>query len=282
MADIPDIRLHLIAYDEASRALCEPGYTVLDNQANERPDWREYWPMRRFLLSERLDEQAWYGFFSPKFASKTGLSHAQTRSFIEQAAPTSDVVCFSPQFDMGAFFLNVFEQAETFDPGFLAATQQWLSQAGWQVNLSKLVMDSRQVVFSNFFVARPAFWREWLHWNEQLFAVCEGPDSALRRSLVAPTMYDGYLHPHAVQRKVFLMERIASLLLATQPQWRTTPHNPMRFAWSDSRLSRFPAEALVCDALKMALRDRGWSEYLGAFGSMRKRFLETQDSRKAA
>lgn len=277
-----DIHLHLIAYDEASRRLCEPGYTVLDNLANERPDWREYWPMRRFLLNERLDEQAWYGFFSPKFASKTGLDHAQTVQFIALAAPRADVVCFSPQFDMGAFFLNVFEQADTFDPGFLDASRRWLAEAGWSVDLSRLVMDARHVVFSNFFVARPAFWREWLHWNEHLFAVCEGPDSVLKAALVAPTLYDGYLHPNAVQRKVFLMERIASLLLATQPQWRTAPANPTRFVWSDSRLSRFPAEALVCDALKAAHRDRGWSEFLGAFGSMRKRFLESPEARKAA
>jgi hypothetical protein len=26
----------------------EPGYRMLDNLANERPDWYEYWPIRRF------------------------------------------------------------------------------------------------------------------------------------------------------------------------------------------------------------------------------------------
>lgn len=268
---MPAIHLHLIAYDEASRRQCEPGYAVLDNMANQRPDWREYWPMRRFLLNEPMDEAAWYGFFSPKFAAKTGLSHAQVRQFVADAADRADVVLFSPQFDMGAFFLNVFEQAEMFDPGFIDATAAWLARHGWQPDLRRMVMDARQVIFSNFFVARAPFWREWLKWNERLFAVCEDPTHPQQPALVQPTLYDGVMHPDAVQRKVFLMERIASLLLATQPQWRTVAHNPMRFVWSDSRLREFPAEALMSDALKAAWRDRGWGEYLSAFAKLRKR-----------
>lgn len=267
---MPDIHLHLIAYDEASRALCEPGYTVLDNLANERPDWREYWPMRRFLLNEAMDDDAWYGFFSPKFASKTHLTHAQASGFVAEHAHAADVILFSPQFDMGAFFLNVFEQAEMFDAGFIDATAAWLAEHGWQPDLRKMVMDARQVSFSNFIVARPAFWREWLRWNERLFAVCESAGHPLRAALTQPTLYDGVLHPDAVQRKVFLMERIASLLLATDAKWRSVAHNPVRFVWSDTRLRDFPAEALMSDAAKRAYRDTGWSEYLSAFGRLRK------------
>lgn len=268
---MPDIHLHLIAYDEASRSQCEPGYAILDNMANERPDWREYWPMRRFLLNEPLDDAAWYGFFSPKFASKTGLTHAQTRQFVRDCADRADVVLFSPQFDMGALFLNVFEQAEMFDAGFIDTTAAWLAEHGWQPDLRRMVMDSRQVSFSNFFVAKPAFWREWLLWNERLFAACEDPQHPLQAALTHRTLYDGVMHPDAVQRKVFLMERLASLLLAEQPQWRTVAHNPVRFVWSDTRLRDFPSEALMSDALKAAYRDSGWSEYLSAFAKVRKR-----------
>ena len=41
---------------------------VLDNLRNERPDWREYWPIRRFLLEGTPDPDAFYGFFSPRFS----------------------------------------------------------------------------------------------------------------------------------------------------------------------------------------------------------------------
>lgn len=267
---MPDIHLHLIAYDDSSRAACTGGWQLLDNLGNQRPDWREYWPMRRFLLEQPLDDTAWYGFFSPKFTAKTNLTFEQTRAFVAQQADEADVVLFSPQFDMGAFFLNVFEQAEMFDPGFIDASAAWLAEHGWHPDLRKRVMDARQASFSNFFVARPAFWREWLAWNERLFAACENPDHPLQAALTQPTLYDGVMHPDAVQRKVFLMERIASLILAEQPQWRSVAHNPVRFVWSDTRLRDFPAEALMSDALKRAYRDTGWNEYLSAFGKVRK------------
>src|ERR1700687_1077814 len=33
----------------------DPDFGVRDNSANERPDWFEYWPIRKFLLNEPLD-----------------------------------------------------------------------------------------------------------------------------------------------------------------------------------------------------------------------------------
>lgn len=258
------IHLFQIAYSEASRAAIEPGYAVLDNLANPRPDWYEYWPIRQFLLEQPLDEAAFYGFFSPKFRSKTGLTAAQVRAFVTAAVHTAqaDVVLFSPQPDMGAFFLNVFEQGETFDPGLIDACTQLLRGMGHDVPLRELVMDSRQIVFSNYFVARPAFWREWLKLNEGLFAVCEGPDSPLRQALCLPTSYPA-------QRKVFVQERMASLLLATQPQWRSVAHDPFGFAWSQSKLQQHPTEAYISDALKLAWRAQPFPEYLRAFSAVR-------------
>ncbi|HSW05120.1 hypothetical protein [Aquabacterium sp.] len=269
------VHLYQIAYSEASRAALEPGYLLLDNLDNARPDWYEYWPIRRHLLSEALDDSAFYGFFSPKFGSKTSLSHAQVQVFVQQAAaatPPADVVLFSPQPDMGAFFLNVFEQGEAFDPGLIAAYEAFLQQIGRPVSLGTLVMDSRQIVFSNYFVARPAFWREWLALNEALFAVCEGPAGELQAALCHGTSYTG---PHgAAQRKVFLMERAASLLLATQPQWRSVAYNPFGMGWSMSRFREHPTEAFISDALKMAYRDQHYPQYLQAFATVRERFRQ--------
>ena len=264
----PAIHLFQIAYSEATLAGVEPGYAVLDNMANPRPDWFEYWPIRRFLLEQPLDESAFYGFFSPKFGHKTGLGHAQVQAFVLDAAPRADVVLFSPQPDMGAFFLNVFEQGETFDPGFLDACTQWLQAIGRPLPLSQLVMDSRQVVFSNYFVARPAFWREWLLLNETLFALCEGEDGPLRRALCHPTSYAG------AHRKVFIQERTASLLLSAQPHWRSVAHDPFGFGWSMSRMRQHPLDAFISDALKLAWREQRFPEYLTAFAQVRERFIK--------
>jgi hypothetical protein len=133
-------------------------------------------------------------------------------------------------------------------------------------------MDSRQVVFSNYFVARPAFWREWLTLNEAMFAICEGPDNALKAALCHPTTYTT---PNgAAQRKVFLMERAASLLLATQPRWHSVAHNPFGMGWSMSRFREHPTDAFISDALKMAYRDQRYPQYLQAFVAVRERFRQ--------
>ncbi|MCK6433934.1 MAG: hypothetical protein HUU30_12685 [Burkholderiaceae bacterium] len=272
------VHLYQIAYNAATREALEPGYHMLDNLANERPDWYEYWPIRRFLLdaeqgrADPLDETAWYGFFSPKFGSKTQLSHDQVQAYVRRQDAQADVVLFSPQPDMGAFFLNVFEQGETFDPGLIAAYEALLAHVGRPVQLSHLVMDSRQVVFSNYFVARPAFWREWLALNEALFAACEDADGPLQATLTHETSYPGP-GGHGAQRKVFLMERAASLLLATQPRWRSVAHNPFGMGWSMSRLREFPREAFISDALKVAFRAQGFPEYMQAYAALRSQFL---------
>lgn len=268
------IHLHQIAYSAASRAQIPPGWLVLDNDENPRPDWYEYGPIRHYLLTQTLDEDACYGFFSPKFCSKTQLNLGEVQAFVQAHAASTDVFLFSPQPDMGAFFLNVFEQGETFDPGLIAAYSAFLDHIGRPAPLRQLVMDSRQTVFSNYFIARPAFWREWLKLNEAMFAICETPatplEVELQVGLTHATSYPGPGGP--AQRKVFLMERAASLLLATQAQWRTRAHNPYGFGWSMSRLREHPTEAYISDALKMAWRDQRYPQYLQAFMTVRERF----------
>lgn len=266
-SDFPPIQLYQIAYSKQTLNDIEPGYLVLDNLDNERPDWYEYWPIRRFLQSQTLDESTFYGFFSTKFGNKTQLTYQQVTDFIRSHADATDVFLFSPQPDMGAFFLNVFEQGETFDPGLTDSYETLLKKIGFQLDLRSLVMDSRQIVFSNYFVARPDFWREWLAINELLFATCEGSDTPLKHALTQTTTYPG-----AAQRKVFLMERAASLLLTIKPHWRTKAANPFTMGWSMSRLREQPINAYISDALKIAMREQAYPEYMHAFAKIRENF----------
>ncbi|HMN81059.1 MAG TPA: hypothetical protein PKA20_14145 [Burkholderiaceae bacterium] len=267
-----EVAIHQIVYSPETAALADPGFARLDNFANPRPDWWEYWPIRRFLLETPLRDDVFYGFLSPRFGEKTGLAAQQVHQFVRESAPHADVVTFSPQFDMGAFFLNLYEQNELFDPGFSACAQQFFDTVpdllagadGRPIDVAGLLMDSRQVVVSNYFAARPAFWQAWLAINERLFAICEGSDSPLRRQLTAPTTYKG-----GAARKIFLSERIASTLLACQPHWRVRAWNPIGLAWSASRLNQFPHEAVLSDALKIAARETGHPQFLAAFARVR-------------
>lgn len=258
------INLYHIAYSPETLANVPEGFAVLNNVKSERNDWREYWPIRNFLLSEKLSEDAYYGFLSPRFFEKTGLDHKRVCAFVESVGADVDVVSFSPQVDMSAFFLNVFEQEELFQPGFTAASEAFFASIDMPVNFAQLITDSRQTIFSNYFVAKPSFWRAWLSINEKLFAICEGDDSPVKAMLTFATVYPG-----AVERKVFLMERIATLLLALESKWRVKSYNPFTLAWSASRLNQFKVEAVISDALKIAMREQGFGEYMNAFSVTR-------------
>ncbi|WP_333874403.1 hypothetical protein [Methylobacter sp.] len=261
------VNLYHIAYSPETLQSVPPGYGILNNLDSERNDWREYWPIRNFLLEETLDDDSYYGFFSPRFQEKVGLTHEQVTGFVQSASPDADLVSFSPQPDMGAFFLNIFEQEELFEAGFTAASEAFFQAINMPLTLATLVMDSRQIIFSNYFVARPAFWREWLNINEQLFAICEGADdNDLKQALLHETPYPG-----AVQRKVFLMERIASVLLTVNTKWQVRSYNTFNTAWSASRLNQFKLEAVLSDALKIAMKEQGFADYRDAFATLRDR-----------
>lgn len=262
-----DVHLFQIVYSAETLAGLQPGFLPLDNLENPRPDWYEYWPIRRYLLTRTLDENAFYGFFSPRFPEKLGLDHLGLRAFAAANGSDADVLIFSPQPDMGALFLNVFEQAETFDPGMIAAFEAVLSRIGRPASLAGMVMESRQVAFSNYFLARPAFWRDWLTLNEAIFALAEDPADP-----VGALLREGTLYPGAAQRKVFLMERTASYLLAETPAWRSRRCTPFRFAWSATPLAARPLLSVLSDAAKLAYRELGDPEYLAAFAALREEF----------
>jgi hypothetical protein len=240
----------------------DPGFDVLDNSANERPDWYEYWPIRTFLLNRTLDENAFYGFFSPKFKFKTNLGAAEVRAFIAASPPDTDVVLFSPSIHNSAFFLNVFEHGNAEHPGLAQAARNFFARIGYPQPLEDLVSDSRNTVHSNYFIAKPRFWRAWLEITEQLFAIAEMPDDSLGSQLRAPTEYRGSRN---VQMKIFLMERVATWILATDRSFLARARDP--FA-ARSRIYKLPL-AIICDALKIAYCTQGRKQYKDVFLMLR-------------
>ena len=258
----PDqIKAYTIAYTPQLFASVEAPFLPLDHTANERSDWQEYWPIRKFLLNGELDENCLYGFLSPRFTDKTGLDGERLMAFLSKEGVGKDVVTISPQPDMGAMFLNVFVQNELFDPGFCETADAFFKTIGIDIDLKTCVMDSTQIVFSNYFFAKPAFWRRWLQVNERIFYLCEEqPEFASKIGLLQKTTYrDG------VQRKVFLMERIASCLLMSEPQWQVANYNTFLCAYSASRLNEFPSECQTADALKIAWNQTHNEFFIGIY-----------------
>jgi hypothetical protein len=255
---MPLVHVHQILNYYTPREALDPGFLVLDNSSNERPDWYEYWPMRKFLREEPLDEDAFYGFLSPKFRVKTNLSALQVREFIERADPETDVFLFSPSIHNSAYYWNVFEHGESEHRGLLGVAARFFARIDPAARLGELVSDSRNTVHSNYFVAKPRFWRAWLELNERLFAIAEDPADRLGEELRTPTAYRGSAE---VQMKIFIMERTATWLLCRDAAFRAQARDP--FA-ARSRIYKLPL-AVVCDSLKIAYATQGRGQYKDVF-----------------
>lgn len=260
------VKLFTIVYSSETESQVIPGTEQLCNLKNERPDWREYWPIRHYLANNDLEDGVYYGFLSPKFPSKTGLTGTDVCQFIrEHSSAPADVYIFSPQADMSSFFLNTFEQGETFDTGFMSSAKEVALEIGITADLGAVVMDSRQSVFSNYFVANNKFWIRWFEACEKIFTICEANATPLAEALNHPTTYQG-----EVARKVFIIERIASLLLATE-KWTVIPYSTFNCAWSALPTSNFRDEAIISDALKIAFNLTKDQNYLNTFAHLRKK-----------
>jgi len=268
------VEIRQIYYSEQTRSQLDPGFIALDN-SGLRPDWREYWPMRTYLLGHTLDEGTLYGFFSPKFRQKTTLDSASVNAFIAAAPADADVIGFSPFFDQGAIHLNVFEQAATNHPGIWPIFEAVTKLVAPGIDPHTAPMDSRHSIFCNYFVATPAFWRLWLGITERLFAIAEAGTSALAQQLNAPIAYG----PGAVPSKVFIIERIVTLVLAADPRWRVHHFDPLRLPMSGSIVSGYPADLLVLDALKTTAIETRRGQYLEMFQQIRATLLD--NARKA-
>ena len=164
-------QIYQIYWNESTRSANDPGFLQLDNLSNERPDWSEYWPIRRFLRSHHLREDTYYGFLAPKFNQKTGLTSQDVHHFLETA--TEDVVTFSPFFDQSSFAINLFEQAAANHKNIYPTLKEAVSYAAPDIDIDQLVMTSRTSVFCNFFAAKKDFWIRWAHECEKFFLLCE-------------------------------------------------------------------------------------------------------------
>lgn len=236
--------------------MLDPGFIPLDNSLNERPDWYEFWVIRDFLKKNKLQENGWYGFLSPKFALKTGFNSSIVFDAIEKCCEYSDVCIISSSWDQLAYFLNPFEQGECWHPGLLKISQYFFDEIGLNMDLEKLVTHSKISVFSNYIIAKPRFWEEWLIIADKFFEIVE---SNAVPELNQKTSYGSF--DYRAPMKTFIQERFATVILA-QGGYRVVS------------LDQIPEQALFFRLFKNDVRTRNM---LKACDSLKEKYCRTKD-----
>jgi hypothetical protein len=263
----PNTHIFQIFYSKETRSMLDPGFEPLDNSKNERPDWREYWPIRNFLRANRLIPGDYYGFLSPAFGRKTGLTSATVREFAKLHGGAADVLLFSPFYDQIAFFLNQWEQGALTHRG-ATVFERSLELVAPEFKIYRTVSSSRDSVFCNYFLAKAEFWLEWFARCERIFERAEQRRCELSAALNQSVHYG----PQAAPAKVFILERVVSALLATQTHWTVKAYNPMLLPLSGSTISALQLELCALDALKIAYQTDPREQYLETFFQLRARF----------
>lgn len=270
------IRVFQIAYNEETLASVDPCFVPLNNLANERPDWSEYWPVRKVLMNEHFAEDEYIGFFSPRFTQKTMMTGADVLAAIETF--DAEVFSFSPYFDISALFLNAVLQGEHYHPGLLDAMRDFVAELGVPLRVDTLVADHQTTIFCNYVVAKPALWKKWLVWGERLFEVCERGEGELAQKMAALTNYTRGDHP----MKVFVMERMMSLLLEVEGLKAKHCVDLRRAPLAGRNVERVYPIVVGLDALKGQYRSTGQIMFLRCYDALRQHVLKEMGAIRAA
>lgn len=260
-----------ICYSPSTFEAIEDGFIPLDNLANQRPDWREFWAIRNYLKNNYLSDDCFYGFFSPRFNEKTGLSHRLIVNFINENYTDQDVISFSPFHDFIGLFKNVFEQGDFFHPSLMGLCQLFSNEHLSRVDLEGSVMHSENSIFCNYFIANKRFWNVWSKIGEILFEISESGVGEISSKLNGNTSYGDKELP----MKIFVQERIAAMCLLAEPSLKVLSYDPFKLGSSTTPLGRFYRESLMCNALKIAYAKTGNASYLDEFKELRNRVFRS-------
>ncbi len=264
------IFVYQIFYDAESRAKIQPGFIPLDNTNSKHSDWFEFWVILNFLRHHPLEENAWYGFLSPKFFEKTGIDATGVLKAIEANYDSMDIAIFSTAWDQLAYFINPWEQGEVWHSGLTALTQAFLSEHGFTTDLRNIVTDSANSAFSNYVIAKKDYWLAWQDLAEKFFAYVE-INADQHPEFTKTTSYGSNINQYPM--KTFIQERFTSLIMASSnykvlvaDQSNARPIFTRLFS-DDSRTRNM---LQTCDLMKSKYRETRDPAYLDMYWRVRK------------
>jgi hypothetical protein len=261
-------KIFQIYYNDLTKKSNDKGFLQLDNTSNIRKDWSEYWPIRNYLLDNKLDDNIYYAFFSPKFHEKTGLNSEQVNNILSKS--DEDVVSFSPFFDQSAFFLNIFYQGAANHPSIFECFEKVIKFLDDKQDVNQMVMTSKNTIFCNFFAAKKHVWIEWFNICERIYEVAENNNTNLANLLNSNVIHSQENYP----AKVFVMERIISLLLILNDSLKIKAVNPLTLPFTSAQISNYKNYLIILDALKISFKETNMPETIEIYLQMRSDLLK--------
>jgi hypothetical protein len=266
------LKAYQIYFDEISFNKIEKEFIPLDNRNSPRPDWFEFHVIRGFLKSAKLKKNSYYGFLSPRFREKTGLSGKDVHDIFNKAQGSADAILLTSQPEQIALHKNPFLQGEFYHPGLIAATEHFFDYIGRPVDLRKNVTNLQKSVFSNYIIATSNFWEEWLELADLFYSFVE-----------QELYHDDYnmkaLYPYRaghVELKVFVQERLVNYLLLNSKYKTFVPDHSRNLSAVEPVSFRKPL--LEMEELKTKFIETGDPAFLSEYESKQDLFWRSLQS----
>ncbi len=208
------IHLYMIFYDDLTAASIPDGFTGLSNTNPLRKELFEVEPILKFVSQTPIEDDEFYGFFSPRIFEKTGLEPRDFDALAELDLRNSDIVSIAPLPLYLSSQLNPVAQAEAAHGDFTRRFELLVARINTDHVLNaeefaRQKIDVTYFLLSHYFLARGHFWKIWARYVE-LALNAEAEDDELHQLLNEICPYPGKAEDY--RYLVFLLERLAGLI----------------------------------------------------------------------
>jgi hypothetical protein len=252
------IVIRKIFYNQETRDAIAPPFLPLDN-CDGPAGWFELWPILKFLESETLEDDVWYGFVSPKFPEKAEITYDQVAGLIAEN-PEAEVALFTYNWVRIGLNRNVWTESNFHHPGLTGAMEGFLRSQGDDTRLDEVFCTFETAVFSNYIVAKRRFWDSWRKLARSYVDHVENGGADLPDN--QPSTHAG---TSSYMVKTFVQERLSTWLLMTErfgvvhPDYTRDIPLPALLQSKDSRWLRWLIRtANTAKGLYLRTGFRGW------------------------
>jgi len=207
------INIYNIAFDEISFAERDVVFENIGDLSNPKPDLYEYHHIIKFYDESRTswNENEFYGFLSTNFYMKTGLEGNEILAKIGRNLNGKKIILLNPWWRLFQSSMNSWHQGEENHPGLIDCFLKCMNELKIEFEYEDLFANSKNTTYSNFFLAKPIIWDEWIRIVKVILHIANDSNHYLNTALNAPTKYKIGTSPKML---IFVLERIINVLLA--------------------------------------------------------------------
>lgn len=204
----------MIFYDDLTAESIPDGFIGLSNTNPRRKELFEVEPILKFVSQTPIEDDEFYGFFSPRIFEKTGLESSDFNALVKLDLRDFDIVSIAPLPLYFSSQLNPVAQAETAHGDFTRRFEFLISKVDRDHSLKTEEFAGQKIdvtyfLLSHYFLARGHFWKTWARYVE-LALSAEAEDGQLHLLLNESCPYPGKAEDY--RYLVFLLERLAGLI----------------------------------------------------------------------